>query len=485
MRARVRRWTVVAVLLAAVVVPAIAAGPASAAARTVVMRSEPFDVGAFATERPKVNVGNPSADGYITRMSAYMVDMRGRRLSIRNVMLHHVVFLNQGRYPGDRPTHCGPRFGEPFFGTGEENESLRLPAGYGYRSRPGDRWRMQTMLMSHQNRSQRVRVEYRMRVVTGRRLAAVSPYWVRVTNCRNDPSYTVPGGGKPGSVDRRSNTWTVPKTGRIVAGGSHLHGGAHNLQLSQPGCDDRRLFASDPSYAPSRDVVYKVRPALHEPGPFNTTWWLSRRGISVREGERLKLTALYDAEHPHPGVMGVMHVYIASGRASAARCAGLPTDTRNLKIGRPRREDPPVVRVPLTTLSRNGRTVTLERPRGRLFTFPNASSRPVVNVFGTFSRENLSIAEGTTVTWLFKDRIPHKVSTANGPRAFGSATLPRGSKYRRTFDVPGTYQLFCYLHPVTMHQQVEVRPRDKDAAAAAAPAPQAPGPPAYEEGEFY
>ena len=94
-------------------------------------------------------VRTPEQDGYITRMHARLVDRAGARVSIRSVMLHHVVFLNRGRFAGDREPKCGARFGEAFYGTGEENQSLDLPPGYGYRTRPKDRWKMQTMLMSH------------------------------------------------------------------------------------------------------------------------------------------------------------------------------------------------------------------------------------------------------------------------------------------------------------------------------------------------
>jgi hypothetical protein len=320
-----------------------------------------------------------------------------------------------------------------------------------------------------------------MRIVTARRLTAVAPYWVRVTNCRNDPSYTIPGGGAPGSIHRRTNSWTVPQDGRIVAGGAHLHGGSHDLELTQPSCGGRRLFHSVPSYAPPDNIVYHVRPALHEPGPFNTGWFLSSQGIPVHRGESLSLTAFYDAEHPHPGVMGVMHVYIAPPHARATRCAALPTDARVLRIAGPKRDEPPRVWVPLTTLDARGRPVTLPHPPGRVFSYADPNDHPIVNVSGLFSKPNLSIALGTAVTWRFTDVRPHKVSTANGPRAFGSATLSAGHQYTRSFDVAGTYQLFCYLHPITMHEEVVVRPTG---AAAASSQPESPGN-AGVENDFY
>jgi plastocyanin len=34
----------------------------------------------------------------------------------------------------------------------------------------------------------------------------------------------------------------------------------------------------------------------------------------------------------------------------------------------------------------------------------------------------------------------------------------RDGRYSQTFTVPGTYNLFCDLHPMTMHQTITVRP---------------------------
>ena len=137
------------------------AAPAQAD-RTISLTAGPYRLGPFETVRPKEYVRTPSVDGYITRMHARLVDRNGRPVSIRHVMLHHVVFLNRGRFAGDRKPKCGARFGEPFYGTGEENQALELPDGFGYRSRPDDLWKMQTMLMSHTPAAKRVYVEYTM-----------------------------------------------------------------------------------------------------------------------------------------------------------------------------------------------------------------------------------------------------------------------------------------------------------------------------------
>ena len=57
---------------------------------------------------------------------------------------------------------------------------------------------------------------------------------------------------------------------------------------------------------------------------------------------------------------------------------------------------------------------------------------------------------------------------ANGPQVVGSPTLSGGAKYTsRGFLKPGDYQFFCYLHPMTMHQEVIVRDGDGTTSSAA------------------
>jgi plastocyanin len=438
----------------------LAAPAAQAADREVTYKVGPIGVGGFQTVRPKLIVPAPKVDGYVTYMHARLVDETGAPLNVQKVMLHHVVFLNRGRFAGDRKPKCGARFGEPFYGTGEENQALELPAGYGYRARRGDRWKMQAMFMSHSPQARKVFLEYTMRVST-QRLQPVTPYWVRVTNCRNEPSYSVPGGQAPGIAHLQSRAFRVPADGYIVAGGAHLHGGALDMTLRQPACHGRRLMGSDPAYGMPDDIAYNVKPVLHEPGPVNTAWFESATGVAVRKGETLRATAAYDAEFAHPGVMGVWHIYVAERKVRGARCAPLPSDRVEKKTSAPVRESPPRVVVPLTTLDAAGLPQTLAHPEGPLNFYASALEEPEILVDrNVFEQVNLSVPAGTTLKWIFKDPVPHKVSLANGPRSMGSPTLRNGKVYERQFTVPGVYQLFCYLHPMTMHQELTVRPDD-------------------------
>jgi plastocyanin len=448
-------------LIAAFSLLALAA-PAQARTRTYSFTSRAFPMDAFQTRVPKVPIQAPRKDGYITAMRAYLVYDSGRQVSIKDVMLHHIVFINHGARPRDYKGSCEGRWGEPFYGTGEEHQRLILPRGFGYRIHRRDRWRMQTMIMSHTLEAKRVRVRYRVRIATGasaRRLRHVKPIWIRANGCQSrNPSYTVEGGGPPGSVSQRTFSWRVPVTGRLVAAGGHLHGGGVDIALSQPGCGDRTLVDSRPLYAASNALQYRLRPILHEPGPISTRYFLSRTGISLRRGTVLKLTAGYDGVYPRARVMAIMHLYIEPTRDVPAppMCAPLPADIQQFWLRRGATTHPPYVKLPLNLLGPDGHVRPVDDLTGPTSSFDGDATVDLRR--SAFTPQLVSIPAGSTLTWRFDDPIGHNVLFAGGPRVVGSGTHKGGAVQRQRFSQPGTYQLFCSLHPVTMHQEVVVRP---------------------------
>ena len=448
-----RSGALVCFCLAAIALGAIV--PAAAEARTEIFKlhSRSFRLAGFQTIFPKILVPAPRRSGYITRMEAHLVDRRGRRVSIREVMLHHIVFITNGR---DKKSSCKGSEGEPFWGTGEERQPLRLPNGYGYRVARNDSWRMQTMLMSHGLKAHDVRVAYTLRMVVGRRLTRVKPLWLRANGCSQHPSYDVEGDLPPGSTHTKSSLWRMPLSGRIVAASGHLHGSSYGLKLTQPRCENRLLIDEKPLYGLRNDLVYRVRPVLHEPGPIATGMFLSQTGIPVRKGEMLKLTGLYDGSRPHPRVMAIAHVYIAIDGDASRACNPIPRDAHIFWTRKDGRFDPPVVDVPLNGL-RHGKVVAIDRPPGpeRVVT----SSATLVRVGDErFTPANLSVARGTKVVWRFTDVALHNILLAGGPRRISSTTLGKGGRYEKTLYAPGKYKLFCYLHPITMTQVIDVRP---------------------------
>jgi plastocyanin len=445
------------ILLLGCVAPFVAAAPAEATLERVTVRQGPIALAPyevrFTTAKTR-RVQAPRLDGWLVGMHARVVDRRGRPMPVRRVMLHHIVYKTAGR----RDEVCGGA--QSFYGTGEENETLRFPPGYGYRVRRRDRWRTGWMLMNHRARGQTAYIEYTAWIETSGPLRSVTPYWVRSTGCarRRDPIFNVPGGGPPGSTYTRSASWTVPRSGRIVAGGSHLHGGAKELLLVRPACGEQPLMASRPLYGLPGHPYYRVLPVLHEPGPFATSWITSASGIQVERGERVLVTSVYDNERPHTRVMGIWHLYLAPDPNARASCGASPGDVQDELPTQPGRSEPPAVTVPLTGLDGRGVARTILRPPGPLL---RAGARATVQVNArSYSVRNLSVALGGVVRWRFRDpRGYHDVTLANGPVGFASRWSARGQSYTRRFDTAGTYRLFCSLHPIDMTQVVTVRPR--------------------------
>jgi hypothetical protein len=293
--------------------------PSSAAARvkTLHMRYGPIVLQPAELKVRRTKVNTPRARGFVTQMHASMVDARGRRFSPERVMLHHAVFRRDIKPRYDRD--CRTRHeNEPFYATGEEDETLRMPAGYGLRVSPHDRWRIRWMLMNHANSRYRVFLRYDVRVETSPRIVPVLPLWMRVVSC-SDEYFDVPGDGGPGSLFTKFRQIPAPRTGRIVAATGHLHGGAAGLTLSEPRCGNRDLVTARPVY---RGGV----PRPHD-GPVHVTSFSSPVGIPIFRGQALGLTATYDNSARHDQVMGTLHLYVAQERPSAFDCGPLPSSS--------------------------------------------------------------------------------------------------------------------------------------------------------------
>ncbi|HXE59518.1 MAG TPA: plastocyanin/azurin family copper-binding protein [Gemmatimonadaceae bacterium] len=64
-----------------------------------------------------------------------------------------------------------------------------------------------------------------------------------------------------------------------------------------------------------------------------------------------------------------------------------------------------------------------------------------------FSPPTLTVARGTTVTWINNDDVPHLI--VNVERRFKqSPVLDTGQRFAATLDRAGTYKYFCSLHPM-------------------------------------
>jgi hypothetical protein len=241
---------------------------------------------------------------------------------------------------------------------------------------------------------------------------------------------------------------------------SHVHGGAKTIRLTQPACGGRVLLESRPRWGLLSHPYYRVLPVLHEPGPIGTDWVETAKGIPVARGERIRVTSLYDDEWLHTRVMGIMHVYVAPTRrrGRTPRCTPLPDDVRVFRRGGPGTDIAPHVPVPLTGLDPDGKAITILRPPGPLYIFRYLDGVKVGIRDTSLSMRNLRVPRGELVTWRSGDRQLHDITVADGPTGFASYWLRRGEGFEHRFDKPGTYRLYCSLHPIDMTQTVEVLP---------------------------
>jgi hypothetical protein len=277
---------------------------------------------------------------------------------------------------------------------------------------------------------------------------------VRANGCNHGIGYGVAGGGAPGAEDNHTFNWKLPVNGRIVAAGGHLHGGAKDMWMTQPRCQNRRIFDNTPAYAMPNHLVYRARPILHEPGPIDTRWFSSARGIDVRKGETLRLSATYDATMPHT-VMSIMHIYVAPPRKGSSQgCSALPARSQYRKPGRFRFQ-PPLEKVPLNGIDKNGHTFVINNPGWPVKPLQDGA---IIDIGANGYRPRaVEVPLGSSLTWRVKGATEHNVRFANGPRLITTVSLHNGETATRQFVRTGRYELFCSLHPVTMHQIVDVK----------------------------
>ena len=62
-----------------------------------------------------------------------------------------------------------------------------------------------------------------------------------------------------------------------------------------------------------------------------------------------------------------------------------------------------------------------------------------------FSPDQMTVAPGTTVTWVNDGQQPHTSTADDG--TWDSGTLQPGDDYSFTFDQPSTYTYHCSIHP--------------------------------------
>jgi plastocyanin len=64
-----------------------------------------------------------------------------------------------------------------------------------------------------------------------------------------------------------------------------------------------------------------------------------------------------------------------------------------------------------------------------------------------FEPKELTVAAGTTVTWVNADDVPHTATGEGDSPAFDSKALDTDDKFSFTFSKTGNYPYYCRVHP--------------------------------------
>jgi plastocyanin len=157
--------------------------------------------------------------------------------------------------------------------------------------------------------------------------------------------------------------------------------------------------------------------------------------------------------------MGIQMAYVAPD-PSVKGCQKPPTDVINVQPaalrGEKFRTEPPVFTVPLTGIDpQTGKAVEIQKPPGPIVPVQSGHTISVNDFY--FKQPNVSLPQGSRLNWRFGSGTLHNVTLASGPRGFSSPNLSDDRRFSYTFRVPGTYKIFCGLHPVSMTETVTVK----------------------------
>jgi hypothetical protein len=456
-----------AALVSIIVAGALAPAIADAKTEELTFFSDPIVARPYTHENVTVTLEPeqgqaPDRPGYVTQFLEQVLvdrkDPKARPIPVNKVMVHHFLYRAPDRVQNG-PVGCWGRGGF-FGGRGEEhptgisrrNTFPGKESPYGIHNITADgrapTWYLNAMVMNHFNEPKRLYVKTTIRYVTGEKRIPVIPY--TLGDCRHlakAMSYDVPGGGKPGSTftTRSDTTFPADWSGRIVLAHSHHHGGAKFQSLRSKTCDRPLLRAR--AYHGTPDHVYNtLRPILHEPGPIANDTFVSREGIPIGKGETLTRAAHHDNQYPHVAAMGFWAVWLVEDD-SVGQCDPLPKDIRT--VSRPKRfaRKPPFWRGQVPQ--------NVAPPKSPLQRYAGGA---LLVGDGVYTPARVEARVGQPITWNFNGSEPHSVTVANGPRGFSSIYWgqQRGS-FTYTPDTPGTYKLYCYVHPLTMSSTLVVR----------------------------
>jgi plastocyanin len=80
----------------------------------------------------------------------------------------------------------------------------------------------------------------------------------------------------------------------------------------------------------------------------------------------------------------------------------------------------------------------------------NAPAATITIQSMAFKPISLTVKPGTTVTWINKDQVAHRIDGGT----YSSGDLSLDDSYKFTFNNPGTYNYICSIHPFMKGQIV-------------------------------
>jgi hypothetical protein len=209
-------------------------------------------------------------------------------------MLHHVVFTNQWRPDATCSGSWLGLAGERFFASGNERTAIKLPNGYGYRTRWYDSWNMLIDLMNHSDTSKTVYVQvtYTYRP-SWESVKHVRPVWLDIDQC-GDSEYSIPAGYSDTHWD-----WKVNVPGKVVAMLGHVHGHGIAVEATNESVGGKSICRSVATLDPmSVHNVLAMSTCTGDPLAI------------VKQGQVVRLHSEYQSSHAADDVMGIMLGYI-------------------------------------------------------------------------------------------------------------------------------------------------------------------------------
>jgi plastocyanin len=423
----------------------------------------------------------PQQPGYITRFDPELVYTNGKVPRVDVLHLHHAVWVVNGR---------------PQFAVGEEKTIVQAPRGFGWRSRPSDRWLLNDMLHDLVGQAAQVYIVWRIDFVPDTAPAAanirpVHTQWMDVSGPSprvgvsspiypvfnslrrfgKDGKYTFPNQAKGAQRDLigPSQKWTPDHPVTLMETAGHLHPGGLSTRLRVRRGDRRNtLFTSrahyyEPAGEVSWDVAMSAAPR---------DW-----RVKLRPGDELSVHATYDTRRADwYEVMGIMPVAVYNGTdvgGVGPFSKKIPQDgvlthghlAENNHHGGRRTDMPNPLDLPNGPFPTN--PVDIQGylySQGDLHSSGKARRPPVVHAGQRVTFRNLDDAQSSTWHTITGCKLPCNRSTgiaypiANGPRTFDSGQLgtdpPFGGpavgriKWKTPKNLsPGTYSYFCRVHP--------------------------------------